>query len=86
MFFMAIYSSRVIKVPIFLDFCFIEVSVQRQYVGGPSSWISSICVPLLHQHPIGLFGLRLGYGLPPDPHRDAAFVIACVLSTSNKTK
>jgi len=50
-------------------FDFLEVSIQTQYSVGPSSSISSICVPLLHQHPIGLFGLRLGYGLPLAPHR-----------------
>lgn len=80
---MEIYLSRINEVLNFVALSFIEVLVQRQYCVGPSSSISSICVPLLHQHPIGLFGLRLGYGLPAGPHRDTAVGI-CVLSKTNK--
>ena len=62
------------------------IRVQRQYCVGPLSWISSICVPLLHQHPMGLFGLRLGYVFPFGPQRFAAFRISVWNKASSSTQ
>ncbi len=41
-------------------------------------------MPLLHQHPIGLFGLRLGYGLPLGPHSVVAGMSISINSNIKK--
>lgn len=66
---------------------FKNLFLRHQIHNGPvaSSGISSICVPFLHQHPIELFGFRLGYGLPSVPHLVAAAGTS-VPSKANKTK